>query len=126
MNEKERMKVLQKMVAHTQYCQSGDNTVSALDHAINDAIKHANGNDTSLVIALSDANFERYGIHPKALAKLMEAGDAKNVKSHCIFLASFNSEADEIKEQSPPGRVHICRRTKDLPRLFRDILTSIA
>ena len=120
------MKVLQKMVAHTQYCSSGDNSVKALDHAIKDVTSHSNGNDTSLVIALSDANFERYGIHPKTLAKLMEAGDAKNVKSHCIFLASFNSEADEIKEQLPPGRVHICRKTQDLPRLFREILTSIA
>jgi hypothetical protein len=125
-NEKERMQVLQTMLAHTQYCQSGDHTLAAIGRAINGVKVRGNDNNTSLVIALSDANLERYGIHPRSLGKIMKAGDAKQVKSHCIFLASFGPEAEEIRRDLPPGRGHICTSTKDLPRLVRDILTSNA
>mmetsp|Transcript_15687 Transcript_15687/g.24079 ORF Transcript_15687/g.24079 Transcript_15687/m.24079 type:complete len:155 (+) Transcript_15687:1-465(+) len=125
-NEKERMSVLQTMLAHTQFCQSGDHTLSAMGKAITSVTLGADDHDASLVIALSDANLERYGIHPRALAKIMEAGDAKQVKSHCIFLASFGPEAEEIKRELPPGRGHVCMTTQDLPRIVRDILTSNA
>lgn len=123
-NEKERMQVLQTMLAHTQFCQSGDHTLTAMGQAISSITLGADENDTSLVIALSDANLERYGIRPRTLAKIMEAGDVKQVKSHCIFLASFGPEAEEIRRELPPGRGHVCMSTQDLPRIVRDILTS--
>ena len=124
-NEKERMKILQKMVAHTQYCQSGDHTVSALGRAIHDVTVGTTESDNALVIALSDANFERYGIDPRSIAKIMQAGDSKNVKSHCIFLASFGPEVEEIKQELPPGRGHVCMSTQDLPKIVREILTPV-
>lgn len=126
-NEKDRMQVLKTIIAHTQYCQSGDNTLSSLGHAINDVRVGSEGlvedEDTALAIALSDANLERYGIHPRSLAKIMEAGDSKHVKSHCIFLASFGPEAEEIRRELQPGRGHLVERTQDLPRIIKDVLT---
>jgi hypothetical protein len=126
-NEKERMQVLQTIIAHTQYCQSGDHTLSAMEQAISDvAVENKDDEGVSLVIGLSDANLERYGIHPRALTRIMEAGDVKQVKSHCIFLASLGHEAEEIRRELPPGRGHVCLSTHDLPKIVRDILKSNA
>ena len=63
-NELEKMQVLQKMLAHSQYCQSGDFTLEAIDRAIVDVTGHATGQDDGvdcLVIGVSDANLSRYG-----------------------------------------------------------------
>jgi len=46
------------------------------------------------------------------------------VKSHCIFIASFGDEADEIKRELPAGRGHVCMSTQDLPMIIRNILIS--
>jgi hypothetical protein len=63
-NEHERMQVLQEMLAHSQYCQSGDFTLEAMGRAIVDVAGHVNGleeRDDCLVIGVSDANLARYG-----------------------------------------------------------------
>jgi hypothetical protein len=61
-NEKERMQILQKMIAHSQYCQSGDNTLEAMDRAIVDiAMPHGEDEDDHIVVGVSDANLARYG-----------------------------------------------------------------
>jgi len=51
------------MVAHTQFCMSGDHTLEAADEAIRDMAKE--DADESFVFIVSDANFERYGIRPQ-------------------------------------------------------------
>ena len=122
-NEKQRMRVLQTMIAHSQYCMAGDHTLEAMDQAIT-AVARSDCEDetpSSLVIGISDANLERYGIHPRQLGKIMERPDAK---SHCIFIASFGREADEIQNELPVGRGHICYQTPDLPRIVRSILAA--
>jgi hypothetical protein len=61
-NEKERMQILQKMIAHSQYCQSGDNTLEAMRKAIVDiARQHDEDEDDHIVVGVSDANLARYG-----------------------------------------------------------------
>jgi hypothetical protein len=59
-NEAERLRVLQQMVAHSQFCFSGDNTLEATEKAIKDITKEEG--DDYFVIVLSDANLRRYGI----------------------------------------------------------------
>ena len=59
-NEQERMRILQTMIAHSQYCQSGDNTLEAIGRAIQDISKDES-DDESIVIGVSDANLARYG-----------------------------------------------------------------
>ena len=122
--EKEKMKVLQMMIAHSQYCQAGDYTLEAIEKAIYDVQNEANGNSgDSLVIAFSDANLERYGIHPRELGRIMEQKQSdNNVKAHCIFIASFGEEADLIRRELPVGRGHICMETNELPRIVKNIL----
>lgn len=121
--EKEMMRVLQGMIAHSQYCQSGDHTLEAVEEAISALSVHGEGNG-GIVIAISDANLRRYGIHPRYLGKVIETGNESKVKAHCVFIGSLGNEAEEIKRELPTGRGHICMHTSDLPRIIRDILSS--
>jgi hypothetical protein len=61
-NEKQRMKVLQTMLAHSQYCMSGDHTLEAVEQAIKQVVPQGSDEDSSasIVIAISDANLQRY------------------------------------------------------------------
>jgi von Willebrand factor A domain-containing protein 8 len=122
-NEKERMKVLQSMLAHSQYCTSGDFTLEAIGNAI-DKVASSGDDDEGTVICLSDANLARYGIDPRQLGNVIEAGTTRGVKAYAIFIASFGEEAQDIKNSLPAGRGHLCMETSDLPRIVRDILTS--
>eukprot|EP00545_Synedropsis_sp_CCMP1620_P013255 CAMPEP_0119030820 /NCGR_PEP_ID=MMETSP1176-20130426/41225_1 /TAXON_ID=265551 /ORGANISM="Synedropsis recta cf, Strain CCMP1620" /LENGTH=1404 /DNA_ID=CAMNT_0006987197 /DNA_START=172 /DNA_END=4386 /DNA_ORIENTATION=+ len=130
-NEKEYMKILQSMVAHTQYCQSGDHTLEALEQAVHDVVDETHGDsessDDNVVVLVSDANLSRYGIHPRELGRVVRAGSEQpnSVKAYCIFIASFGEEADEINQALPLGRGHICMQTSDLPRVIRDLVANV-
>ncbi len=120
-NEKQRMRILQTMIAHSQYCQAGDNTLQAMEQAIAFVSSQNSDDDSeSLVIGISDANLERYGIHPRQLGKVMETND--KTRAHCIFIASFGREAEDIKNELPIGRGHVCMQTSDLPRIVKSVL----
>lgn len=124
-NERVRLHVLQTMLAHAQYCQSGDNTLEALAEAIQDAKRGADADSgNSIVVAISDANLHRYGIRPRALGRIISAGQESSVAAHCIFIASFGDEAQEILRELPAGRGHICLETSDLPRIVKDIIAA--
>jgi len=56
-NEAERLKILKTMLAHSQFCSSGDHTFEATKHAIQEVAKEEA--DDYFVICLSDANFDR-------------------------------------------------------------------
>ena len=110
-NEAERYQVLEQMVAHSQFCLSGDHTCAALDLAIQQAAAAKDEREEAFVFLISDANFERYGITPKKIASIME----KEPEVRLILLASFGSEAQEIK-QMLGDKVSICMTTNELPR----------
>jgi von Willebrand factor A domain-containing protein 8 len=116
-NPKERMVLLQTMAAHAQFSDSGDNTLAAIRCAVDDVSK-CDGN--TIVIVISDANFDRYGIRAQDLKNAMK-GPAK---TFCIFIAGFGDEATKIQQSIPPGKVSVCRDTSELPKTFRDILTG--
>jgi von Willebrand factor A domain-containing protein 8 len=122
-NEMERMKVLQSILAHSQYCMSGDFTLEALGNAI-EKVATSGIDDEGTVICLSDANLARYGIDPRQLGNLIEAGTQRGVKAYLVLLASFGQEAEEIKRSLPLGRSYLCMETSDLPRIVREILSS--
>ena len=129
-NFKERLRILQTMVAHSQFCQSGDNTLGAIKQAILDVA--SDGNHTaggvsvdSVVIAISDANLERYGISPRELGQAISVpDDAASTKAFCIFIASFGNEAEQIKRSLPVGRGFVCMDPGELPTTVRNILTQ--
>jgi von Willebrand factor A domain-containing protein 8 len=130
-NAKERMRVLQTMIAHSQFCESGDNTLAAVKQAMSDVVPRGSDADdftgNAIVVAISDANLERYGITPKDLSRSMQSrSDASSLtaKAYCIFIASFGDEAESIKRELPVGRSFVCMESSELPHIVRNILLS--
>jgi len=76
-NEKHRFDVLKRMLLHTQFCWSGDNTLEAIDAAVKELKATASEHDESMVVVLSDANLDRYGITPRELRTAMENSEAE-------------------------------------------------
>jgi hypothetical protein len=80
---------VQNLHAHSQFCISGDNTLEAIDSAVKAIVKEEA--DEHFVIALSDANLDRYGIRPKALADILTSTD--EVNAYVIFIGSLGDQA---------------------------------
>lgn len=66
----DRLKIAREMHAHSQYCFSGDNTLEGTLRAIN-RVSAEEDADERYVIILSDANLDRYGIHPSQLGRVL-------------------------------------------------------
>jgi len=69
---------------------SGDNTLEATQHAIASLAKE--DSDESIVVVLSDANLERYGIRPERFAKVLMSN--ADVNSYAIFIGSLGDQAN--------------------------------
>jgi len=122
-DEADKYGILEEMVAHSQYCISGDYTVRATEHAITSIVDSQDDEGTErYVIVVSDANFERYGIQASGLAAMMRK-DSK-VKAHLILIASLGGEAEQVVKEMAvcKGQVHTCYNTSDLPVIFQKIL----
>ncbi len=78
--------------------------------------------DESFVIVLSDANFDRYGISPKAFAKILSKND--QVSSFAIFIGSLGDQADRLTKRLPSGKAFVCLDTKKIPETLKTIFTS--
>jgi len=134
-DEADRMNVLSKMVAHSQYCMSGDNTLKATEQAINRAMDEEAGvgngagaevTTENYIVVVSDANFARYGISPHRLGSVMTRHQhaASPPAVHFVFLASMDGEAQQIVKELPVGHGHVCLQTQDLPNILKDILSG--
>ena len=129
-NEKDRLQLLQTMLAHSQYCMSGDYTLEAMRRAIEEVANKVgdatigDNDKNGTVICLSDANLARYGIDPRRIGKLIERGAKKGVKVYIVFIASFGEEAKAITRALPAGSGYICMETSELPKAVREILSS--
>lgn len=77
------------MHAHSQFCMSGDNTLEATQHAIASLAKE--DSDESIIVVLSDANLERYGISPERFARVLTSN--ADVNSYAIFIGSLGDQA---------------------------------
>ena len=123
-NEKERLKVVQRMMAHTQFCMSGDHTLEATREAIEEAASHLEHVDEAFVFVLSDANLERYGIRPKAFADALSSHP--KVHAHACFLASLGGAAERLRDALPEGKASVCLDASELPQAFRSMLAASA
>ncbi|OWF39226.1 von Willebrand factor A domain-containing protein 8 [Mizuhopecten yessoensis] len=119
-NNKDRLVVLKTMHAHSQFCLSGDNTLEATRHAINDLGEEEA--DEHFVIILSDANFDRYNISPKKFGEILRSND--KVNAYTIFIGSLDDQAAQLIKHLPSGHAFICLDTKDLPQILQQIFTS--
>ncbi|CAI4226062.1 unnamed protein product [Auanema sp. JU1783] len=120
-NNKERLDILKQMLAHTQYCSSGDFTTEALDVAIKELSKEMDC-DEKIVVLVSDANLERYGIRPKHISDIMNKTD--EVNSFVIFIGSLGEQAEILQKALPPGKAFVCKNTSELPQIMQNIFAS--
>eukprot|EP00301_Raphidiophrys_heterophryoidea_P006912 c12743_g1_i1.p1 GENE.c12743_g1_i1~~c12743_g1_i1.p1 ORF type:complete len:1447 (+),score=378.72 c12743_g1_i1:119-4342(+) len=119
---KERLQILNKMVAHTQHCWSGDNTVEAADHAIKTIVDPARPADEYYVFVISDANLARYGISPEEFGRVLTQD--KQVHAHVLFIASAYDSAEQMQSLMPAGKAHVCLDTAALPRTLKQIFVT--
>jgi hypothetical protein len=124
-NESERFMILQSMIAHSQFCMSGDHTLEAIDAAVTrviDATKDESVGSQRYVIVVSDANFRRYGISSKRLTQAMTRDP--RVQVHLVLIASLGDEASKTARALPDGQCHVCDGSsdEDLVGVFKNIL----
>lgn len=122
-NENERLGVIKSMHAHSQFCMSGDHTLSATALAINELSSKSEDYDESFVIVLSDANFDRYGISPSNFGKILTR-NSDQVCSFAIFIGSLGDQADRLTRRLPAGKAFVCLDTKRIPEILKTIFTS--
>ena len=124
LNERDKMSVMEKMVAHAQFCMPGDHTLQATEIAIDRLLEGVEEGDNTqrMVIVLSDANFNRYDIDPADVSRIMRKSD--KVKVHMILIASLRDEAESVARALPLGYAHLCSESSDLPSILRSILVS--
>lgn len=78
------------MHAHSQYCWSGDNTLQAAECAVTQLADE--DSDEAILVLLSDANLQRYGISPVRLAQTLSL--KPNVSAYAIFIGSLGDQAE--------------------------------
>ena len=120
-NEKQKFDVIKKMFLQSQFCYSGDFTLEALETAITKISKESDV-DERIVIVLSDANLDRYGIKPHHLAKRLEADP--NVHAFVVLVGSLGSQADKLVNALPAGKAFYASDTAQLPHIIQSIFAS--
>lgn len=119
-NNKERLDIIRVMHAHSQYCWSGDNTLEATEHAITTLAEE--DSDESIVVILSDANLQRYGISPTKLANTL-MGQEK-VSAYAIFIGGLGDQAERLTKSLPAGRGFVCTDLSKLPQILKQIFSA--
>uniref|UniRef100_A0A1A7X2M3 von Willebrand factor A domain-containing protein 8 n=3 Tax=Iconisemion striatum TaxID=60296 RepID=A0A1A7X2M3_9TELE len=119
-NNKQRLKVLQTMHAHSQFCMSGDCTLEATEASIKELAREEA--DEHFVVILSDANLERYGIRPERFAQVLTSDP--QVNAFAIFIGSLGDQAERLQRTLPAGRSFVAMDTKHIPQILQQIFTS--
>ncbi|ODN04785.1 von Willebrand factor A domain-containing protein 8 [Orchesella cincta] len=122
-NEKEMLDVLKYMFLHSQFCASGDNTLEATIHGVKDLGKIADDHDDVILLVLSDANLERYGISAKEFARVLTLDNA--VKCFCVFIGSLGDQASRMEAELPAGKSFVCLDTSKLPKVIQKIFMTV-
>ncbi|EER05970.1 hypothetical protein Pmar_PMAR028157 [Perkinsus marinus ATCC 50983] len=113
---------LTEICAHAQYCSAGDSTLDALRIAT-DRLLSTGPADEKLVMAFSDANLDRYGIHPKQLDAVLNRA-ADQVYAHVFFIASFDDQAEVLCRSIPKGKATVATNLSKLPQLIKEVLAA--
>ena len=114
--------VVRQMNAHTEVCDSGDNTIRACEKAIKDIVKR--DADEHVVFLLSDANLEQYGIGGDDLQRLLKLD--KRVRVFILFIGSIGDQATRLAEQCPAGQVFVALDTTQIPKILKQCLLFIS
>jgi MoxR-like ATPase len=114
LDEATQLRVLEAMVAHTQYTYAGDHTIEAIEAAVEES------DPDTLIIIISDANLNRYDITLEDLKPLQSS----KVHAHLIFIASLGDEAAALASAVPNERAQCCFKTSELPLIIKKIVTN--
>jgi hypothetical protein len=117
---KARLKLLQRMAAHTQYCHPGDQTYEATALAIRETA--ARVADERLVFVVSDADLARYGKKPDEWNRILTS--EPSVRAYAVLIASNEQEADAISEALDVGRGYVCTDTSQLASTMERIFQA--
>ncbi|KAI0315297.1 AAA domain-containing protein [Amylostereum chailletii] len=115
----DRWKIAQKMEMITQYTFAGDHTVEAIEKAAVE-VSRFDGDD-HFVIAITDANFARYGITAEELERAMNRHPKVKTALICI---GEGAEASWVPKHFP-GRAFRVGQTADIPKVLRGILSTM-
>ncbi|KZT28299.1 hypothetical protein NEOLEDRAFT_1129681 [Neolentinus lepideus HHB14362 ss-1] len=115
----ERWKVVQKMDMTTQYSFAGDYTVEAIEKSVLEVGKF--DADDWFVIAITDANFERYGIKPEDLKNAMN----RNPKVHSALICIGEGAEAKWIPRYLQGRAFRVSNAADIPNVLRSILSTM-
>jgi hypothetical protein len=115
-DEKQMLQVLSYMMAHSQYCWSGDNTLRAANRAVDEVTKGDKADDY-FVIIISDANLRRYAIDPMDLAKILDRNP--EVSACILMIGSLGDEAKEIIEKMPKGKAFMTSSSSQIPAMSK-------
>ncbi|KAI0327509.1 hypothetical protein GY45DRAFT_1355662 [Cubamyces sp. BRFM 1775] len=116
---KDRWKVVDKMEMITQYTFAGDYTLDAIDKAVSEVSKF--DADDWFVIAITDANFARYGITAEDLQRVMN----RNPKVHTALICIGEGAEVSWIPKNLPGRGYRVANTADIPAVLRSILSTM-
>ena len=119
-NESERLLVLKKMLAHSQFCWSGDTTLEATERAVRELARQEG--DENYLVVLSDANFSRYGIDAGYYGDVLMS--EPRVNAFVIFIGSLGDQAMRLKDRLPAGKAYVCMDTKEVPIILKQIFSS--
>lgn len=114
LDEATQLRVLECVVANTQYTYAGDNTVDAIALAVAEATMG------ELIIVISDANLKRYDITIDDLTPLQ----SPSVHAHLIFIGSLGDEAAKLANMIPNKRAQVCFQSSQLPLILKKIVTN--
>jgi hypothetical protein len=114
---KTQLKILEAMVAHTQYTFAGDHTVEAIESAVSQA------KEGDLILVISDANLRRYRIDPSDISHLL---NQPGVHAHLVLIGNFGEEARNLSSAVPNERAQVCLNSDDLPLILKNIVASAA
>jgi MoxR-like ATPase len=111
-----QLKILEEMIAHTQFTWAGDSTLEAIELAVN------NAHEDELILVISDANLKRYRIEPEQVSTLLQRSD---VHAHLVLVGSMGEEASDLASEIANGRAQVCSDSEELPLLMKNILASV-
>ncbi|KAJ6597514.1 AAA domain-containing protein [Mycena vulgaris] len=116
---KDRWKVVEKMAMIPQYAFAGDYTVEAIEKGVKEVA--AFDADDWFVIAITDANFERYLIKPEDITRAM----MRDPKVHTALICIGEGAEAAWIPRSIPGRGFRVANTADIPTVLRSILSTM-
>ncbi|KAI0372412.1 hypothetical protein BV20DRAFT_939833 [Pilatotrama ljubarskyi] len=116
---RDRWKVVDKMEMITQYTFAGDYTLEAIDKAVAEVAKF--DADDWFVVAITDANFARYGITAEDLQRVMN----RNPKVHTALVCIGEGAEATWIPKNLPGRGYRVSNTADIPAVLRSILSTM-